>query len=91
MTAPVVTEKPSTVGFSYRARLQLWDRVNDPDGDRDKGKTVYHHMHLLGRVHPEPYNHATAVALTQQKIQPLLDLGWRIESLIVNAYDTKDA
>lgn len=97
---PEPTEKFSTIPFSYRARLELDERVptgENPNRARVFGdpayqehKTQSHHMNLTGRVHPIEYSVQEATALFAAKIQPLLDLGWRLRAVTVKAYDEKD-
>lgn len=86
-TEKTVNEKPSTVPFRYRARMEKQGRFGAGCG----GKTEVHKAVVKGRIHPEPYDHPTAVALAQEKLRPLVDLGFQVISLIVTAYSQEDA
>jgi hypothetical protein len=41
---------------------------------------------MTGHVHPEPYDHATAVACAQDRLKLLVDAGWDVVDLRVLAY-----
>jgi hypothetical protein len=90
-----VRENISTVGYSYAAELERDEKVDklkyELVGDERTlvpagNARQTHRMAVSGKVHPEPYNHPSAVVLAQRKLQPLVDLGWRIETLRVEAY-----
>lgn len=80
-----VSENHSTVGFSYKARLELNEKVPTTSGKSGNARQV-HLMNVAGRVHPEPYNHDAAVILARRKLQPLVELGWNIDAFSVTAY-----
>lgn len=86
----------SGVPFRYRVRLRYSQRIpkrTSGRGEVEKFANTYvdHLMHMSGPVHSEPYGHDAAQAMVRTLLAPYLALGWRIESLVVNAYDEKDA
>lgn len=73
-----------TVAYRYGVKLVRGEKVPDSKGSNGRQE---HYLHMQGRVHPEPYNHATAVELVQQKIAEFLTEGWEIRDLEVKAWD----
>jgi hypothetical protein len=82
----MTAQKHTLVPYRYRARLERTERIG-----ATKGHTAEHHMHLRGTLHPDPHTHAAATELAQNKLQPFLNQGWRLTSLVVNAYGEEDA
>jgi hypothetical protein len=76
-----VIEKHSTVPYSYRARLLHSFRVGP-----ERGEMTREAITMTGHVHPEPYDHATAVACAQDRLKLLVDAGWDVVDLRVLAY-----
>lgn len=86
-----LSEVHSTVPYSYFATLVRSVWVPAKDSDQRPTMVSEEAMHVRGRVHPEPYDHATAVADAQERLAHLMAGDWVIESLVVNGYSTKTA
>lgn len=74
----------SSVGYSYGVKLQRNERVPDAKGSNARQR---HTLHMQGRVHPKPFDHATAVELVQQKLAEFLAEGWEVRDMQVKAWD----
>lgn len=77
----VTPEKFDVIHYRYEAKLDRYRRVPTDKGTEKRG--TYAHATISGRIYPHPYSHPLAVAIAQQELQPLVDKGWRIQSLIV--------
>jgi hypothetical protein len=97
----VTEQQHSSIPFHYRARLRWDERVpTKPESDRPRqfGDPDYqataiqgHIVTLIGGLHPKEYSIQEATELLTEKIQPLLDMGWRLLAVQVKAYSESDA